>query len=175
MYSPAVTAVNFNLLSSHDTPRFLARAGDDKARLLLATLFQLTVPGAASIYYGDEIGMSGGEDPGSRGAFPRQVPAEVTDLLGDFRALIRLRRDSATLRTGRWELDHVAGAAFVYRRVSDSGAIAVAINNSDSAVSLQLGASSNCHQMWGSGTATNDGDEAWIRDLPARSGAVVRL
>jgi glycosidase len=175
MYSPAVSAVNFNLLSSHDTPRFLSQAGDDKDRLLLATLFQLTVPGAASVYYGDEVGLSGGEDPGSRGAFPRQIPAAVADLLSDFRSLIRLRRDSEAIRTGRWELGHVHEEAFAYRRVSGSETLAVAINNSDAAVDLPLGTSREVHHVWGPGTTSNDGGQAWVRDLPARRGAVVRL
>jgi glycosidase len=70
MYAQDVTQVGQNLLSSHDTPRFLQEAGEDIQRFRLATIFQLTMPGAPSIYYGDEIGMSGGDDPDNRRAFP---------------------------------------------------------------------------------------------------------
>ena len=59
-----------NLLGSHDMARFLTLARGDLSALRLATAFQMTYPGAPSIYYGDEIGMAGGHDPANRGAFP---------------------------------------------------------------------------------------------------------
>ena len=71
LYDPAVTAVQFNLLGSHDTPRFVTVCGGDRDSLRLATLIQMTLPGAPSIYYGDEIGMEGG----ARSGEPRRLPA----------------------------------------------------------------------------------------------------
>ena len=56
-YDRAATSVMLNLLDSHDTPRFLSMARGDESALRLATLMQMTYPGAPSIYYGDEIGM----------------------------------------------------------------------------------------------------------------------
>ena len=70
LYHPNVSSVMLNLLGSHDTARFLSLARGDKSALRLATLFQMIYPGAPSIYYGDEIGMTGGHDPANRGAFP---------------------------------------------------------------------------------------------------------
>ena len=70
IYPRSVTSVMLNLLSSHDMARFLTLARGDLSALRLATLFQMTYPGAPSIYYGDEIGMAGGHDPLNRGAFP---------------------------------------------------------------------------------------------------------
>jgi len=52
-----------NLIDSHDTARFLNDAGGDKSKLKLAALFQMTYPGAPTIYYGDEVGVTGGNDP----------------------------------------------------------------------------------------------------------------
>ena len=74
LYPPHVTAVMLNLLDSHDMARFLTLARGDRSALRLATLFQMTYPGAPSIYYGDEIGMHGGHDPANRGAFPWHEP-----------------------------------------------------------------------------------------------------
>ncbi|MFI5226058.1 MAG: alpha-amylase family glycosyl hydrolase, partial [Candidatus Limnocylindrales bacterium] len=59
VYDPAVTAVQLNLIGSHDAPRALTVLGGDRAALRLATLLQLTLPGAPCIYYGDELGMEG--------------------------------------------------------------------------------------------------------------------
>ncbi|HXR26816.1 MAG TPA: glycoside hydrolase family 13 protein, partial [Candidatus Baltobacteraceae bacterium] len=44
MYDPAVTAVQFNLLGSHDTPRFVTVCGGDRESLRLGTLIQMTLP-----------------------------------------------------------------------------------------------------------------------------------
>ena len=74
----SVTSVMLNLLDSHDMARFVTLARGDQSALRLATLFQMTYPGAPSIYYGDEIGMAGGHDPVNRGAFPWHKP----DVLG---------------------------------------------------------------------------------------------
>ncbi len=70
LYPREVTEVQLNLLDSHDTARFLTMARGDVTALKLATLFQMTYPGAPSIYYGDEIGLEGRRDPDSRRAFP---------------------------------------------------------------------------------------------------------
>ncbi len=92
LYHPHVVAVQLNLLDSHDLPRFLTLARGDLSALRLATLFQMTYTGAPSIYYGDEIGMTGGHDPANRAAFPWYT-SEPWDknLLHDFQRFIALR------------------------------------------------------------------------------------
>lgn len=49
----------YNILGSHDTSRFLAEANENTGKLLLAYAFLMTQPGTPSLYYGDEIGMTG--------------------------------------------------------------------------------------------------------------------
>ena len=93
LYHPNVSSVMLNLLGSHDMARFVTLAHGDKSALRLATLFQMTYPGAPSIYYGDEIGMTGGHDPANRGPFPGTSPnAGTRELLHEFQRLIALRR-----------------------------------------------------------------------------------
>ena len=70
LYPEHTTRSNFNLLGSHDTARSLTVAGGDVDSVILAALLMLTHPGAPCVYYGDEIGMTGGREPASRGAFP---------------------------------------------------------------------------------------------------------
>ncbi|MDD6380449.1 MAG: alpha amylase N-terminal ig-like domain-containing protein [Lachnospiraceae bacterium] len=65
-YHSAVLPVLWNLIDSHDTSRFLWRAGGDKRKLALAAAFQMLLPGTPFIYYGDEIAMTGGDDPDNR-------------------------------------------------------------------------------------------------------------
>ena len=65
-YHSAVLPVMWNLIDSHDTSRFLYRAGEDKRKLRLAAALQMLLPGTPFLYYGDEVGMTGGMDPDNR-------------------------------------------------------------------------------------------------------------
>ncbi len=65
-YPEPVNQVAFNLLDSHDTPRLLTQCGEDSKKMDLLYVTQMTLPGTPCIYYGDEVGMSGGNDPGCR-------------------------------------------------------------------------------------------------------------
>lgn len=103
-----------NLLSTHDVARSLHYLGDEdaqgsaaamaqaKQRLLLATFFQMTFPGAPTIYYGDEVGMTGGDDPLNRAGYPWQDLGGRPDLtlLKQFKALTLMRKNNPVLRHG---------------------------------------------------------------------------
>ncbi|MFH0751406.1 MAG: glycoside hydrolase family 13 protein [Chloroflexota bacterium] len=128
-YDPAVVAVQLNLLDSHDTPRFLTMAGGDLASFRLATLIQMTVPGAPSIYYGDEIGMAGAQDPDSRRSFPWQAPESWDrDLLSYVSATAALRHASPVLRDGAFRVLGADGMAMAYLRGDDAASMVVAVN-----------------------------------------------
>ena len=68
----------FNILDSHDTPRFITEAHGDWYRLRPAAIFQMTYVGAPVIYYGDELGMEGAADPDSRRTFPWELVPDAT-------------------------------------------------------------------------------------------------
>jgi cyclomaltodextrinase len=120
-YEPAVTQLQLNLLDSHDTPRFISLAGGDATALRLATLIQMTLPGAPCIYYGDEVGLEGREDPDCRRAYPWD-PARQDRRLRDFIAgLIALREAEPVLRRGRFELLAAEGSAVAYRMFYPEG------------------------------------------------------
>ena len=125
LYDWEVTQTQLNLLDSHDMPRFLTLVGRDKEALKLATLFQMTFPGAPCIYYGDEIGMEGGPDPDCRRAFPWDEARWDRDLLEFFRRAIRLRHEHPALRRGRFIRLHAEDERGVYafaRQISPSPA-----------------------------------------------------
>jgi cyclomaltodextrinase / maltogenic alpha-amylase / neopullulanase len=127
LYHPNVSSAMLNLLSSHDMARFVTLAKGDQAALELATTFQMTYVGAPSVYYGDEIGMSGGHDPANRGAFPwHKSDTWDTGLLQRFQRLIALRRERPALRRGSfaflWAKD---GVIAVSRQLAQDTVIAV--------------------------------------------------
>jgi cyclomaltodextrinase / maltogenic alpha-amylase / neopullulanase len=100
-YPAAHVAAQLNLLSSHDIPRFRTIAGGDAAALRLATLLQMSLPGAPCVYYGDEVGMQGRRDPDCRRAFPRPGDPRDDDMRACVRALIAARAAHAALRSDR--------------------------------------------------------------------------
>ncbi len=139
IYAPSITAVMLNLLDSHDMARFLTLAREDLSALRLATTFQMTYPGAPSIYYGDEVGMRGGHDPANRGAFPwHQSDTWNTDLLHEFQRLIALRKSRPALRRGSFRILHAAGDLFVHARQLGDETVLVAFNAGRSTGSVDL-------------------------------------
>jgi glycosidase len=91
-YADATYYTFQNLLDSHDTKRILwsLTPGKDnredkelnatnlakgKARQQIAALVQMTVPGTPTIYYGDEVALTGADDPDDRRTFPWKTDA----------------------------------------------------------------------------------------------------
>ncbi|MEA5398974.1 glycoside hydrolase family 13 protein [Synechococcus sp. BA-124 BA4] len=96
-YRPAVNRSMLNLLDGHDTPRALHVLGGDEAALRLCLLFLFLLPGAPCVYYGTEMGLDGGPEPGCREAYPWDVPGGA--LAGWLRELAALRRRLPALRS----------------------------------------------------------------------------
>lgn len=179
MYSAEVTAVNHNLFSSHDVPRFRREAGEDARRLRLATIFQLTLPGAAGLYYGDEIGMTGGDDPDCRRAFPWDAP-ETWDrgMLETVRALTRLRKAHPALRLGRWQPVWQGADAFAFVRAPvsehDGERVLVVINRGAAPASLAV-SGDGAELLFGEAEVSACGGRVTIAGVAPMDGVVVRL
>jgi alpha-glucosidase len=114
----AITAQQFNLMDSHDTPRILNIVGGNKARVRLAVALLMTVPGVPSIYYGDEIGMEGAGDPDNRRCMSWDESTWDHDLRGYFKQLIQLRRTAPALRHGGFQMLYAQDDLLVYQRQS---------------------------------------------------------
>ncbi len=139
LYDWEVVTAQLNLMDSHDTARTLWTVGGDKRALRLCTLFQMTMPGAPCIYYGDEVGMIGANDPDCRGAFPWHEESEWDLELLDFhRRAIRMRHRYPSLRTGKFEILYAAGGLFVFQRQLGNEYAVVAFNINDSAAVVDL-------------------------------------
>lgn len=125
---PVVAEAQYNLIGSHDTPRARRVLAGDVAALRLATLLLLTLPGAPSIYYGDELAMDGGPDPDCRRGYPTAPDEQALEMRTFVRAAIAARRDHAALRRGGVRVVAAQGGAIALERaVGDQRAI-VAIN-----------------------------------------------
>ncbi|MGD8966911.1 MAG: glycoside hydrolase family 13 protein [Anaerolineae bacterium] len=140
LYDWQVTQVQLNLLSSHDMPRFLTLVRQDKEALKLATLFQMTFPGAPCVYYGDEIGIEGGHDPDCRRAFPWDESRWDQHLLALFRRAIALRHNHRALRRGHYVRLHADDQHNVYAfaRRGEQETLVVVLNNGENSYTLDL-------------------------------------
>jgi alpha-glucosidase len=121
----------FNLLDSHDTPRFLTAMGEDEARLRLAAVLLFTFPGVPSVYYGDEVGLVGGPDPDCRRCMPWDERQWNTSLREHYRALIRLRRSAPALCDGGFQLLHAAGDTIAFAREAPGQRLVVVARRAD--------------------------------------------
>src|SRR5699024_5641170 len=97
-----------NLLGSHDTERVLTRHGGryDSARLAYALLF--AARGAPMIYYGDEIGMAGDNDPGCRAGMVWDRSKWSMSLHSLIKNWVQFRARRKEVRRGREEWNAIA-------------------------------------------------------------------
>lgn len=93
-------SVMWNLLGSHDTGRVLHRCGEDKRKLRLMAAMQLLMPGMPFIYYGDEVGLTGGHDPDCRRGMLWDEKRQDQQLLAYYKRLIALRKANPSLIQG---------------------------------------------------------------------------
>jgi cyclomaltodextrinase len=183
LYDWQVTLVQLNLLSSHDMPRFLTLVQGDKEALKLATLFQMTFPGAPCVYYGDEIGMEGKHDPDCRRAFPWDEARWDHDLLAFFRRAIGLRHEHPALRCGRYHRLHASDqhGVYAFARQGEGEALVVVLNNGPTKYDLDMpvkGLFSDgtvLHDLWEGGQAQVAAGHLTGMTLLPRSGAVLAM
>ena len=136
-YDPAVVAVQLNLLDSHDSPRVHSLVGGDRAAYRLAVLLQATLPGAPCVYYGDEIGLEGRNDPDCRRSFPRDEAAWDRELVAFVAAAFRLRHAYGALRRGSLRIAGTAGDALAFERRLADERVLVALNAGEESATVE--------------------------------------
>jgi glycosidase len=148
-YADANSLVTF--LGLHDVARFMSEPGATAAKLKLAFTYLLTVRGTPMIYYGDEIGMAGGDDPDNRRDFPggwkgdRRNAFEETgrtaqeqEIFHHVQRLLALRGRTAALRHGRFVDIAVTEKTWTYARVGETNTAIVVVNNGDQAAEVEV-------------------------------------
>lgn len=145
-YHWETSCVSMNLLDSHDTARMLSIVQGDKASIRLATFFQMTYPGAPSIYYGDEIGLRGTldynrqhNDRHARWPMPWEESRWDLDLLEFFQSIIRLRHQYPALRHGDFLQLFADDFVFVFaRRLIDQNTLIAVMNVGNQSATIPL-------------------------------------
>jgi len=124
----------YNLLGSHDTERLLTMTGGSVQKAKLAYLMLMTQPGAPAVYYGDEVGISGGKDPDCRKTFPWNESQWNNDLRRWVQTLIRIRKSQVALRRGEINVNttHIGEGWVSWLRAYEDQECTVVINPSPS-------------------------------------------
>ncbi|WHY98750.1 glycoside hydrolase family 13 protein [Peribacillus simplex] len=133
-YPTNVFDVTFNLLGSHDTPRIFTDCGEDLARAKLIHAILLTFNGSPCIYYGDEIGLTGGMDPGCRKCMVWEEEKQNTELFNEIKTLILLRKEERLLANdGTFKFLDTAGNENIvaYQKYNGERSVVILINPTD--------------------------------------------
>ena len=194
-YPPQAFHSCLNILGTHDTPRILTLLGVDPAlsldskdaraafrltprdyqrgleRLKLAAMLAFTFPGSPTVFYGDEAGMQGFEDPLNRSTYP--WGKENTELVEFYRTLGKLRKERSSLQRGDITYLHAKEGGLVFRRTDGSETTTTALNAGEEPIELVL--------SWDAPTATDaiTGQTFCVLDgllhlyLPARGGRIL--
>ena len=100
--------VMFNLLDSHDAPRILTVANNNKAIVKQMYTFMFLQQGTPDIYYGSEYAMTGHQDPDNRKPMVWQSDQQDATMYAFLKQLIQLRHDYQTVLsegTLSWKTD----------------------------------------------------------------------
>lgn len=135
-------------------PDYLIHRGDEIHRQIhkLLAIFQMTYVGAPMIYYGDETGMTGANDPDCRKPMlwddvkfedevthphpgksrPREKNEVDRELFEHYKKMIAIRNENVALRRGAYKtvLTDDENAVFAFERTHEGQRIVVVVNNS---------------------------------------------
>ncbi|MFZ0548877.1 MAG: alpha-amylase family glycosyl hydrolase, partial [Candidatus Promineifilaceae bacterium] len=161
-YPDAAYYTMMNLMGSHDTMRILwaltpgennredrefnaANLAQGKQMLEMAAVVQFTIPGAPTIYYGDEVGVTGDDDPDDRRTFPwdgtgPQGAGGDLDLMQHFKKLAQLREANSVFRDGdlTFLLADDTNGTLAYLMQDSTSAAVIALNRNNAAQTLSI-------------------------------------
>jgi len=138
LYMNSITRQLWNLLGSHDTKRFLTECSDNMDRMKLAIAFQFCYEGVPYIYYGDEIGLSGGDDPQCRKCMNWEEENQNLELYNFYKTMIALRKNNKALIYGNYKKLYCKDNVLVFERSYKGETLVVAINNNDDKYLVKL-------------------------------------
>lgn len=140
IYMESITKQLLNLIGSHDTARFITESKNHIARLKLAVVFQYTYLGVPYIYYGDEVGVEGGEDPQCRRCMIWDEKKQNKELLQHYKKMALIRKENKELIHGKYKAIDNEDNLLIYERYDNANKIITIINNNeiDKEINLNL-------------------------------------
>lgn len=125
-------------LDTHDTERFLTLCQDDTRKLKLAVSIQMCFVGSPNVYYGDEIGMTGENDPDCRKCMIWDADKQDQDLLEFYKLLIAFRKGSSAVRSGNFLANYCQGMVYGFVRTDVTESVYVLVNAGEKKADCKL-------------------------------------
>jgi glycosidase len=117
-----------SLLGSHDTPRIRTLCKGNVARTIIAIALQMTLPGTPMIYYGDEIGMEGENDPDCRRPMIWDRSRWHQGINDATRKLVALRHTHPALKSGELRTLRIFNGVYAYARIYEKDRVIMVLN-----------------------------------------------
>ena len=145
--------IAMNELSNHDHSRFLTRTNMTVGRsgttgpeaadrdvhkeiMRAGVIMQMTWPGAPTVYYGDEAGLTGWTDPDNRRTYPWN--REDREMIQFHRDIIRIHKESEAIMHGSLKIFNSQDGLVIYGRFTDRDKIVVIINGEEEERKVRL-------------------------------------
>lgn len=129
-YSTPMSQIQMNLLDSHDVPRFLTKCSGDANKLKLAILFMLTFVGIPSIFYGDEVLISGKSESEYRASMKWNPSENQLKMIKYVSTLAKIRSSHSAFTGGKFRcIDTDNENVFAFERKNIEETLLVIINN----------------------------------------------
>lgn len=153
-YPKTVFDFTFNLVGSHDTARILTECNDNINITKQVFTILLTFMGTPCIYYGDEIGLTGGQDPGCRECMDWDENNHLLELKNHIQTLISLRtKEKLLANEGSITFVHPteANGIFGYKKHNATKTIIVLLNPSSDEQQYALDGEQKYNILYSSG------------------------
>ncbi len=117
----------FNLIGCHDTVRIKHRLDEDIRRVKQIFLWMFSSCGNPNIYYGDEIGMTGGQDPDNRRCMIWDESMQDLNLKAFVKKLIKLRNDYPALKSEDYHF--ISDDVLAYKKTDEKDELLIIMNS----------------------------------------------
>lgn len=131
-----------NFVGSHDTARLINECGGSLRDALMVLIMNQFLPGVPVLYYGDEIGLPGGNDPDCRRTFPLVFSKEQKQFLSVIEPILGIRRSHRALSHGNFTVIENRNRTLIIERRFDNCVFTLVVNagDKDQLVSTNLSA-----------------------------------
>ena len=136
---------------------------------------QATFPGIAGIYYGDEIGLNGGNEPNNREAFPwNDEGSWDINLQNYIREIMNIKSSNNILKYGNFQLLPNQNDAIVFRRALRDKSLLCIFNRSENQKNIKIPSTAHgIEQIFGNSDIQLDDGNILISELQKNTGLII--
>lgn len=138
LYMESITKQMWNLVGSHDTKRIYTECDGNIDRIKLSIAYQFLYIGVPYIYYGDEVGLSGGDDPNNRKCMNWNENTQNREIFDFYRNIINIRKENKVFIYGTFEEVYCENNIIAFKRVLNNEETLIIFNNNEDEYVVRL-------------------------------------